>query len=200
MLALSRTKSPLFRPSLFHEKAIVHVGGEPFGSRYALQHDVASQPDVVLSSATSTTEALLQQARTIPYHFRNLRRSGRQRTCCEHAAAGQPTPQVLLISRARTGKWLELLPYAEIYLGPLGAAAAALAVEAIATSVGDTSELESAVGGFIVILDSLQGDCARKAKAPARPLISAAQSAATMRRAPVRRQAQSPCADPSRPR
>src|ERR1700738_882652 len=34
MLALSRTKSPLFRPSLFHEKAIVHVGGEPFGSRY----------------------------------------------------------------------------------------------------------------------------------------------------------------------
>ena len=27
------------------EKAIVHVGGEPFGSRYALQHDVASQPD-----------------------------------------------------------------------------------------------------------------------------------------------------------
>src|ERR1700738_5318048 len=34
MLALSRTKSPLFRPSLFHEKAIVHVGGEPFGSRH----------------------------------------------------------------------------------------------------------------------------------------------------------------------
>ena len=69
MLALSRTKSPLFRPSLFHEKAIVHVGGEPFGSRYALQHDVASQPDVVLSSATSTTEALLQQTRTIPIIF-----------------------------------------------------------------------------------------------------------------------------------
>jgi hypothetical protein len=132
---------------------IVHVGGEPFGSRYALQHDVASQPDVVLSSATSTTEALLQQTRTIPHHFRNRRRSGRQRPCCEPAAAGQPTPQVLLISRARTGKWLELLPYAEIYLGPLGAAAAALAVEAIATSVGDTSELESAVGGFMVIPD-----------------------------------------------
>ena len=69
MLALSRTKSPLFRPSLFHEKAIVHVGGEPFGSRYALQHDVASQPDVVLSSTTSTTEALLQQTRTIPIIF-----------------------------------------------------------------------------------------------------------------------------------
>jgi len=44
-------------------------------------------------------------------------------------------------------------PYAEIYLGPFGAAAAALAVEAIATSVGDTSELESAVGGFMVIPD-----------------------------------------------
>ena len=88
-----------------------------------------------------------------PRHFRNRRRSGRQRPCCEPAAAGQPTPQVLLISRARTGKWLELLPYAEIYLGPLGAAAAALAVEAIATSVGDTSELESAVGGFMVIPD-----------------------------------------------
>jgi putative ABC transport system substrate-binding protein len=44
-------------------------------------------------------------------------------------------------------------PYAEIYLGPFGAAAAALAVEAIAMSVGDTSELESAVGGFMVIPD-----------------------------------------------
>jgi putative ABC transport system substrate-binding protein len=78
MLALSRTKSPLFRPSLFREKAIVHVGGEP-------------------NPATA--------------------------------------------------------PYAEIYLGPFGAAAAALAVEAIAMSVGDTSELESAVGGFVVIPD-----------------------------------------------
>ena len=62
-------KIALFRPSLFHEKAIAHVGGEPFGSRYALQHDVASQPDVVLSSTTSTTEALLQQTRTIPVIF-----------------------------------------------------------------------------------------------------------------------------------
>src|ERR1700738_3019817 len=69
MLALSRTKSPLFRPSLFYEKAIVHVGGEPFGSRYALQHDVASQPDVVLSSTTSTTEARLKQTLTIPIIF-----------------------------------------------------------------------------------------------------------------------------------
>jgi hypothetical protein len=34
-------KIALFRSSLFHEKAIVHVGGEPFGSRFALQHDVA---------------------------------------------------------------------------------------------------------------------------------------------------------------
>src|SRR3981189_3447160 len=67
MLALSRTKSPLFRPSLFHENNSSRW--EPLGSRYALQHDVASQPDVVLSSTTSTTEALLQQTRTIPIIF-----------------------------------------------------------------------------------------------------------------------------------
>src|SRR5882762_8245075 len=34
-------KIALFRPSLFHEKAIAHVGGEPFGSKFALQDDAA---------------------------------------------------------------------------------------------------------------------------------------------------------------
>jgi putative tryptophan/tyrosine transport system substrate-binding protein len=172
MLALSRTKSPLFRPSLFHEKAIVHVGGEPFGSRYALQHDVASQPDVVLSSTTSTTEALLQQTRSIPIIFGTVADPVGSGLVASLPRPGGHTTGFTNIKGSIAGKWLEWLkqiaprvnrvallfnpataPYAEIYLGPFGAAAAALAVEAIATSVGDTSELESAVGGFMVTPD-----------------------------------------------
>src|ERR1700736_7055126 len=44
-------------------------------------------------------------------------------------------------------------PTPKFILALSGPAAAALAVETIAMSVGDTSELESAVGGFVVILD-----------------------------------------------
>jgi|ERR1700730_1443328 hypothetical protein len=92
--------------------------------------------------------------------------------CCEPAAAGRQHHRFSNVEGSIGGKWLELLKqiaprvnrvallfnpatatYAEIYLGPFGAAAAALAVEAIATSVDDTSELESAVGGFMVIPD-----------------------------------------------
>jgi putative ABC transport system substrate-binding protein len=54
---------------------------------------VASQPDVVLSSTTSTTEALLQQTRTIPIIFGTVADpvgSGLLRACRGRAA----TPQV----------------------------------------------------------------------------------------------------------
>ena len=107
-----------------------------------------------------------------PHHFRNRRRSGRQRLVASLPRPGGNTTGFTNIEGSIAGKWLEWLkqiaprvnrvallfnpataPYAEIYLGSFGAAAAALAVEAIAMSVGDTSELESAVGGFMVIPD-----------------------------------------------
>jgi putative ABC transport system substrate-binding protein len=126
---------------------------------------------VVLSSTTSTTEALLQQMRTIPIIFGTVADPVGSGLVASLPRPGGHTTGFTNIEGSIAGKWLELLkqiarvnrvallfnpataPYAEIYLGPFGAAAAALAVEAIATSVGDTSELESAVGGFMVIPD-----------------------------------------------
>jgi putative ABC transport system substrate-binding protein len=141
---------------------------------------VALQPDLILSAATPTTAALLQQTRTIPIVF---------------ATVGDPVGSGFVASLSRpggnvtgfqamvgslAGKWLELLkeiaprvarvavlfnpattPY-ESYLNPLKAAAASFAVEAIAAPVRDLSELESVVaaqarapnGGLVVMPDT----------------------------------------------
>jgi putative ABC transport system substrate-binding protein len=124
----------------------------------------ASRPELVLSSSTPTTAALLQQTRTLPIIF---------------ALASDPVGSGFVASLPRPGgnvtgfthteptmasKWLELLkeiappvarvaflfnsataPYAEYYLKPFKAAAPSFAVEAIAAPVHDTSELESVV-------------------------------------------------------
>jgi putative ABC transport system substrate-binding protein len=135
-------------------------------SRFA-QELVASQPDVVLSSTTPTTEALLQQTRTIPIIFATVADPVGSGFVASLSRPGGNTTGFTNIEGSMAGKWLELLkqiaprvnrvallfnpataPYAEIYLGPFTAAAAALAVEAIAKPVGDTSELESAVAAF----------------------------------------------------
>jgi putative ABC transport system substrate-binding protein len=91
------------------------------------------------------------------------------------------SPVLSLQSRRWPARWLELLkeiaprvdrvaflfnpasaPFAEYFLNPFKAAAASFAVEAIAASVRDTSELESVVaaqarepnGGFLVMPDT----------------------------------------------
>jgi hypothetical protein len=48
---------------------------------------IVLQPDLIFSSSTFTTAALLQQTRTIPHHFREHCRSDRQRLCRESGAA-----------------------------------------------------------------------------------------------------------------
>jgi putative ABC transport system substrate-binding protein len=148
--------------------------------RYAKEL-VALQPDLILSQSTSTTDALLQQTRTIPIIFTivsdpvgngfvaSIPRPGGNVT---GFAIGEPT---------MGGKWLELLkeiapnvtrvfvpfnsatlsglPSAEYYLGSLKATAALLGVDARAAFVRDASELESAIieharaplGGLVVI-------------------------------------------------
>jgi putative ABC transport system substrate-binding protein len=148
-------------------------------SRHA-QELVASQSDVVLSSTTSTTKALPQQARTVPIIFATVADPVGSGFVASLSRPGGNTTGFTNIEGSIAGKWLELLkqiaprvnrvallfnpataPYAEIFLGPFRAAAAALAVEAITTPLGDTSELESAVaalasapgGGFMVIPD-----------------------------------------------
>ena len=49
---------------------------------------VALQPDLILSGGTAATAALLRQTRSIPNHFRQLCRSGRQWLGDEPGAAG----------------------------------------------------------------------------------------------------------------
>ena len=142
---------------------------------------VAQQPDLILSSSTPTTAALLQQTRTIPIIFANV-----VDPVGSGFVASFPRPRgnvtgFILMEPTMAGKWLELLkeiaprvnrvallfnpataPYAEYFLSPFKAAAASFAVEASAASVHNTSDLETVIaaqarapnGGLIVMPDS----------------------------------------------
>jgi putative tryptophan/tyrosine transport system substrate-binding protein len=141
---------------------------------------VALQPDVILSSTTQATTALLQQTHDIPIVF---------------ATVGDPIGSGFVASFARPGgnatgfsvseptqaeKWVELLKtiaphvarvamffnpasatYAEYWLTPFKAAAAHFGIEAISAPVHDGSELDSAFAtqarepnsGFIAMPD-----------------------------------------------
>jgi putative ABC transport system substrate-binding protein len=142
---------------------------------------VALQPDLILSSTTPTTAALLQQTRAIPIVFATVADPvGSGFVASFPRPCGNVTGFVVF-EASLAGKWLELLKeiaprvnriaflfnpatatYAEFYLNPFKAAAAFFAVEAIAAPVRDKSELESVVsaqarepnGGLIVMPDS----------------------------------------------
>jgi putative tryptophan/tyrosine transport system substrate-binding protein len=135
-------------------------------SRFA-QELAASQSDVILSSTTPTTKALLRQTRTIPIVFATVADPIGSGFVTSLPRPGGNTTGFTNIEGSMAGKWLELLkqiaprvdrvallfnpataPYAQIYIDPFRNAAAALAVEAIVTPVGDTSELEAAVAAL----------------------------------------------------
>jgi putative ABC transport system substrate-binding protein len=127
---------------------------------------VALQPDLILTQNTPITAAVLQQTRTIPIIFANV-----SDPVGSGFVAGLPRPGgnvtgLIDIDASMAGKWLGLLkevaprvarvaflfnpataPFAEYYVTPLKAAAVSFAVEAIAASVRNTSELESVVAG-----------------------------------------------------
>ena len=142
---------------------------------------VALQPELVLSSSTPTTPALLQQTRTIPIIFVNVSDPVGSGLVASFARPGGNVTGFTNIEPTMASKWLELLkeiaprvnrvailfnpataPYAKYYLNPFKAAAAPFAVEAIVAPVHDRSELESAVsaqarepnGGLIVMPDA----------------------------------------------
>jgi len=142
---------------------------------------VALQPDVILSSTTPPTTALLQQTRTIPIVFAVVSDPIGSGFVSSFPRPGGTVTGFTNIEPTMAGKWLELLkeiaphvarvaflfnpataPYAEDYLGPFKAAAASLALEAIGAPVRDTLELESAIaaqarapnGGLVVMNDS----------------------------------------------
>jgi ABC-type uncharacterized transport system substrate-binding protein len=142
---------------------------------------VALQPDLILSHVTPTTVALLQQTRTIPIIFVWVSDPVGSGFVASLARPGGNATGFTPLVDSLGGKWVELLkeiaprvvravalfnptmaPYAEYYLNPFKAAAAASAVEAIAAPVNNLSELESVVaaqarepnGGLIVMPDT----------------------------------------------
>ncbi len=142
---------------------------------------VALEPDLILSHATPTTAALLQQTRTIPIVFATVSDPVGSGFVASFPRPGGNVTGFTNIEPTMASKWLELLkeiaprvarvaflfnpataPYAEYYLNPFKAAAPSFAVEAIAAPVGDRSELESVVaalarepnGGLVVMTDS----------------------------------------------
>jgi putative ABC transport system substrate-binding protein len=142
---------------------------------------IALQPDLILSHNTPTTASLLQQTRTIPIVFVIVSDPVGSGFVASFPRPGGNITGFTNIEPTMAGKWLELLkeiapsvarvallfnpattPYAEYYLGPLKAAAASFAVEAIAAPVRDAPELESVVAaqarepnsGLLVMPDS----------------------------------------------
>ena len=142
---------------------------------------VALQPDLILSSITPTTAALLQQTRTIPIVFATVADPVGSGFVASFPRPGGNVTGFVVFEASLAGKWVELLKeiaprvnriaflfnpatatYAEFYLNPFKVAAASFAVEAIAAPVRDRSEIESVVsaqtrepnGGLIVMPDS----------------------------------------------
>jgi putative ABC transport system substrate-binding protein len=142
---------------------------------------VALQPDLVLSSSTASTAALLQTTRTIPIIFGIVSDPVGSGFVSSLARPGSNVTGFTNLEPTMASKWLELLkevaphvnrvallfnpataPYAEYYLAPLRVAAASLHVAAIAAPVHGTSELETVIAaqagepdsGLIVMPDA----------------------------------------------
>jgi putative ABC transport system substrate-binding protein len=139
---------------------------------------LALQPELVLSSSTPTTAALLQQTRTIPIIFAVVVDPVGSGFVASIPRPGGNVTGFITMESTIAGKWQELLKeiaprvdrvafvfnpatgsYAEYFLNPFKTAAASLGVEGIAAPVRDLSELESIIashargpnGGIIVM-------------------------------------------------
>jgi putative ABC transport system substrate-binding protein len=142
---------------------------------------VASQLDLILSSTTPTTAALLQQTRTIPIVFVIVADPVGSGFVASFPKPGGNVTGFVVSEGSLPGKWLELLKeiaprvnrvaflfnpataaFAEFYLNPFKATAASFGVKAIVAPIQDTSQLESVVaaqarepnGSLIVMPDS----------------------------------------------
>jgi putative tryptophan/tyrosine transport system substrate-binding protein len=142
---------------------------------------VASQPDLILSSTTPTTAALLRETRAIPIVFVIVADPVGSGFVASFPKPGGNVTGFVVSEGSLPGKWLGLLKeiaprvnrvafvfnpataaFAEFYLNPFKATAASFGVKAITAPVQDTSELESVVaaqagepnGSIIVMPDS----------------------------------------------
>src|ERR1051325_4874321 len=156
------------------------MSDEELMHRFA-QELVALRPDLILSSSTPTTTALLQQTRTIPIIFAIVADPVGSGFVSSFSRPGGNVTGFTNIEPTMAGKQLELLkeiaprvarvallfnpetaPYSNYYLGPLKAAAASLAVETISAPVRNVQELKEIFssqarqpnGGVIVMTDS----------------------------------------------
>jgi putative tryptophan/tyrosine transport system substrate-binding protein len=142
------------------------------------QELVASQPDLIVSSATLTTAALLKVTRTLPIVFATVADPVGSGFVASLPHPGGNATGFTNLEGSMAGKWVELLkeiaphvkraallvnqataPFTEVYISPFKAAAAALGVEPIVAPIRDTFELESAIsahaaapdGGLVVM-------------------------------------------------
>ena len=125
---------------------------------------VALQPDLILSSTTPATTALLQQTHTIPIVFATVGDPIGSGFVATFPRPGGNVTGFNVSEPTQSGKWVELLKevaphiarvvmlfnptsatYAEYWLKPFEAAAPSFAVEAIAAPVRDRSELENVI-------------------------------------------------------
>jgi putative ABC transport system substrate-binding protein len=142
---------------------------------------VALRPDLILTTNTPLTAAILQQTHTIPVIFANASDPVGSGFVANLARPGGNVTGFTNMEGSLGGKWLELLseiaprvvrvaflfnpataPYAEYYLRPFKAAASSIGVEAITAAVQYRSDLESIVaaqglepnGGLVVMSDT----------------------------------------------
>jgi putative ABC transport system substrate-binding protein len=157
------------------------IPDDPESMRRFAQELVALQPDLLLSSTTPTTSALLQQTRTIPIVFAIVADPIGSGFVASFARPGGNVTGFIFTEPTMVGKWLELLKqvaprtarvamlfnpvsatYADYWLKPFEAAAPSFSVEAIAAPVRDRAELEPVIaaqarapnGGIIAMPDS----------------------------------------------
>jgi len=142
---------------------------------------VALQSDLILTSSTPATAAMLQQTRAIPIIFVWVADPVGSGFVASLPRPGGNVTGFTPIEGSLGGKWVELLKeiaprvarvilvfnpamatFVESYLNPFRAAAASLGVDAILAPVHDMSELESVIaaqaresnGGLVVIPDA----------------------------------------------
>src|SRR6266436_652142 len=146
---------------------------------------VALQPDLILTSSTPATAAMLQQTRAIPIIFVWVADPVGSGFVASLPRPGGNVTGFTPIEGSLGGKWVELLkeiaprvarvammfnpataPFAEYYLKPFFNAAGSFGAEAVAAPVRDMSEPESVVAalardpnsGLIVVPDAFSID------------------------------------------
>jgi putative tryptophan/tyrosine transport system substrate-binding protein len=156
--------------------------GDAESSRQFATELVVLQPDVIVSSTTPPTAALLRQTRTIPIIFTSINDPIGSGFVASFPHPGGNATGFIIVEPTLGGKWLEMLkeiaprvervaflfnpsqaPTAEYYLNSFKSAAGSLALEATVAAVRDTAEIESVMvtqvpnGGLVLAPDGFLG-------------------------------------------